>query len=220
MAITKYPPDLTGFVFSRLIVLEPYGRQRWRCRCECGNETIVMRGSLITAHTRSCGCLMREATITRLTKHGARADAQYSAEYGAWQAMRDRCRNPHYHGFARYGGRGIFVCEMWNDFGQFLSDVGPRPSAAHTLDRYPNRDGNYEPGNVRWATMAQQGRNTARTRFITYDNITLCLTDWAQRVGLKRATLSDRLRTGWTVERALTTPALNAHGAPPKPRRV
>jgi hypothetical protein len=142
-------------------------------------------------------------------KHGAARHSKHGSvtkEYNAWAAMLKRCRNPSHPLFPRWGGRGITVCERWEKYEQFIADLGPRPQG-HTLERI-NNDGNYEPGNVRWATPADQQRNTRRTRFLTHQDVTLCITDWAARLGFKTsAALSKRLRNGWSVSRALTTPA-------------
>lgn len=121
--------------------------------------------------------------------------------------MRNRCRNPKYPMYHRYGGRGIVVCERWNDFANFFADMGPRPSPSHTLERI-NNDGNYEPGNVRWATTAEQNRNTGQNVLLTFGGKTQTMIDWAIELGMKYSTLQSRIWKGWTVERALTTPVM------------
>jgi hypothetical protein len=119
--------------------------------------------------------------------------------------MLKRCRNPRHPLFPRWGGRGITVCERWSSYEQFFADVGTCPPG-HTLERI-NNNGNYEASNVRWATSAEQQRNTRRNRWLTHDGVTLCLTDWAIKLGFKTsAALAKRLTTGWSVDRALTTP--------------
>lgn len=110
------------------------------------------------AYTRSCGCLSRETTARRNHRHGETANPAYVP----WVAMLQRCTNPRRDAFRWYGARGIVVCERWRDFAAFLADMGPRPSPSHTIDRI-NPDGNYEPGNCRWATWAEQ-RRTQRNR--------------------------------------------------------
>ena len=120
--------------------------------------------------------------------------------------MKARCANPKNAKFAEYGDRGISVCRNWMDsFEAFLSDMGPRPAGTQ-LDRIKGHLG-YSKSNCRWATVAEQQRNRKTTRFITFAGQTLCITDWADRVGLKTNTLWRRLQvSGWTVEEALTTP--------------
>ncbi len=127
--------------------------------------------------------------------------------YSIWSAMKDRCTNTKRPAYKKYGGRGIRVCAQWNDFATFSADIlgelGERPIGM-TLDRKDNA-GNYEPGNVRWATSREQAQNTRRNRLIEFRGETLCLTEWARRLGLTQATLDTRLIAGWTIERALTT---------------
>lgn len=124
-------------------------------------------------------------------------------EYEIWKAMRRRCNSPTSHAYERYGGRGIKVCERWNKFENFLLDIGPRPSPAHSLDRIDNDKG-YEPANVHWATPAEQSRNTRRNHWITYKGERLVLEDWAKKVGIHETVLLWRLKKKWSIERALT----------------
>lgn len=125
-------------------------------------------------------------------------------EYHLWKDMRQRCMNPHNGSYSYYGGRGISVAPQWEDFFVFLADVGKRPSLLHTLDRYPNQNGNYEPGNVRWATRQQQSRNRRSTRLLTYKGVTKPMSEWAEEFGLPYFTLRSRLDSyGWSIERAL-----------------
>jgi hypothetical protein len=108
--------------------------------------------------------------------------------------MIQRCMNPNASGYENYGGRGIKVCDRWlNSFEAFREDMADRPSEDHSLDRYPNNDGNYEPGNVRWATWDQQCRNKRTNRWITYEGKTLILEDWATQLGITPPTLARRL---------------------------
>jgi hypothetical protein len=152
--------DLTGQRFGRWMVLEISGRTsgqdlKWTCRCDCGTTRAVFGAGLVNGCSRSCGCLARELAETRSTKHGGYG----TLEFTTWQQMKTRCLNPRHHAYADYGGRGITVCERWRvSFADFLADMGPRPSALHSIDRI-NNDGNYEPGNCRWATRSEQRRN-------------------------------------------------------------
>jgi hypothetical protein len=156
--------DIRGQRFGRLVAVETTrkgkrGDLAWRCLCDCGGETVVVASRLKRGETRSCTCLQK----THNLKHGhARDTAKKTPEYTAWTHMKDRCSSPGHPQFKDWGGRGIRVCARWADsFATFLADVGPRPSPDLSLDRIDN-DGNYEPGNVRWATRSQQQSNQRR----------------------------------------------------------
>jgi len=151
--------DITGQRFGRLTVVSRLPnskdrRTRWKCVCDCGNQTIARGEALKCAHTRSCGCLHRRS-------HGeaSKRNRKPTVEYAAWSGMIRRCTNKNDQRWHCYGGRGIKVCDRWrNSYSNFLSDVGRRPSDRHSLDRI-NVDGDYEPGNVRWATSKEQHHN-------------------------------------------------------------
>jgi hypothetical protein len=124
--------------------------------------------------------------------------------YGVWMCMKDRCRRPNNKAFPAYGGRGIRVCDRWrHDFLNFVQDMGPRPTKAHTLERI-NNDGNYEPGNCRWATRKEQLNNTRINHFVEFLGQKLSLAQWAEILKLDRTTLLGRLRRGWPIEKAVT----------------
>jgi hypothetical protein len=150
--------DLTGRKFGRWTVIERahtrLGKVRWLCRCECGEQWTVSATSLMQGTSKSCGCTRGGHNRT----HGEGGSSFYSVEYNAWMHMRQRCSNPNYHAYARYGGRGIKICERWNSYEAFLADMGRRPSGRRSLDHI-NNNGNYEPSNCRWATIVQQMRN-------------------------------------------------------------
>jgi len=141
-------------------------------------------------------------------------------EYRAWSGMKVRCFNPAFKDWHLYGGRGITVCDAWRDsFEEFFRTVGPRPSSTHSLDRYPNPNGNYEPGNVRWATPKEQANNCAsRNRKYELNGQSLTLSEWARRMDICRESLRDRIKTGWTIERALTAPRTEARLRNPRGR--
>lgn len=130
-----------------------------------------------------------------------------------WRGMIRRCHDPRAHGYENYGGRGIEVCGEWRaSYERFVADVPSRPSRQHTLDRWPDNNGNYEPGNVRWATCSEQARNTRYNRTLCVNGEARTLEDWAALTGLPKSTLFNRIKRGWDDVRAVTTPA-QAKGA-------
>ncbi len=131
-----------------------------------------------------------------MLKHGYSRVGKKTAEYKIWCGIKERCNNPHNHRYARYGGRGISVCERWaQDFEAFLSDMGPRPSSEHTIDRI-DPDGNYAPENCRWATVKEQQRNRPDNVRVEMDGESLCLAEIAERYGLSRTLVWRRFHKG------------------------
>lgn len=160
----------------------------------------MLHQSVKSGNTKSCGCLKIKKLRERQTTHGM----SRAPEFWVWVAMRERCHNPKHESYHRYGGRGISVCERWRcSFEDFYADIGSRPSQLHSIERIDN-DGDYEPGNCRWAVQSEQTRNTSRNKMITLAGRTQCLTDWARERGINVNTLNKRLRSGWTVEEALS----------------
>jgi hypothetical protein len=194
--------DLTGQRFGHLIAIARFGTNNngdatWLCRCDCGVEKEISGHGLRDGRTKSCGCRRLDGTI----RHGL----YKSVEYRIWGAMLQRCKNPNAGHYDLYGGRGITVDPRWESFENFLADMGNRPSPKHSIERVDN-DGPYSPTNCIWATRAIQSRNTRRTLRLTLNGETLCLKDWAQRFGLEYETLRGRIKKGWGIETALTTP--------------
>lgn len=135
-------------------------------------------------------------------KHGKR----HTPEYACWRGMKGRCYLPSNKTYHNYGGRGIKVCDRWlNSFQAFFGDLGERPSPQHSIERI-DTNGNYEPGNCRWATAKEQGENRRDTRWLTYDGKSLCMADWANLTGIPVGTIWHRLNSGWSIEAALTKP--------------
>lgn len=204
---------MIGQQFSRLTVIGPAEKKgkksRWLCLCSCGETSIAMTYDLLRGKHRSCGCLRRE----KITKHGAISNNEVkNMAYRSWLTMRQRCLNhnaPHYE---RYGGRGIMICDRWlESFNNFLEDMGPRPSMRHTLDRIDN-NGNYEPGNCRWATRKEQSYNRSTNRLLTLNGKTMAATAWADHLGWDPEIIHGRLKLEWSDEMILTTPIAPQHG--------
>lgn len=160
--------NIAGKAFGHLIALRHIaksagGQVLWKCRCNCGSLTVVASSDLRKGKTISCGCV-RSARLAQQTTHGE-AKRPRTPEYRAWCAMRTRCTNPRVRCWPNYGGRGIRVCGRWQTFEHFLADllasIGRRPSRRHSIDRI-DVNGHYAPGNIRWATAAQQNRNRRR----------------------------------------------------------
>lgn len=196
--------NLTGRRFGRWTVLgytgALSGKSTWLCRCDCGREGVVQGSQLTGGHSLSCGC--RRSENMAFLKHGR----SRTPEHNAWKAMNRRCHTPTNAQYPNYGGRGIKVCRRWRDsFEAFYSDMGPRPSDEHSLDRIDN-DGDYEPGNCRWATRVEQGNNRRTNRPITYKGQTRTVSEWAAITGLSEEVILYRLKSGWTADRALTEP--------------
>ncbi len=189
--------DLRGHRFGRLVALESTraadGSHAWRCRCDCGRVVIRTSGNL--RPNSSCGCA--------LVEHGHARGSSPTPEYRAWVGMIQRCTNPNRDNYARYGGRGIRVCVQWlESFDEFFRCVGPRPSSRHTIDRIDN-DGNYEPGNVRWATNEEQHRNKRGAILFTHDGRTMCLSEWIRELKVPVRKTYWRVARGWPIARAL-----------------
>lgn len=203
--------SLEGQQFGRLRVLQRAPndgkRTQWRCSCWCGRETVTRGSRLVSGNARSCGICSTRSWPTTIAR----------SELITWQSMLQRCSNKN---DKNYGGRGIKVCARWRkSFEQFLADMGPRPSPAHTLDRKDN-DGNYEPANCRWATKKQQARNMRRTVWVVYDGERVALADLAEWSGLATKTVQKRLARGYVLEIALRTPSRQSRAASPQTERV
>lgn len=180
-------------------------RRFFKCSCDCGNMIEIHLERLRIGNTKSCGCLRRETTSASFTSHGERKGKGSSPEYRSWAGMMARCFNKKNARYKDYGGRGITVTERWNDFSNFLADMGRKPSSKHSLDRIDN-NGNYEPSNCRWATWHEQKLNTRAARFIEYNNKMYHLSELAKLNNMSAAKLHQRLARGWSIEDAIDTP--------------
>ena len=216
------PHELLGQPFGSLTVLSldhvsEGGTRYWRCSCTCGRDRIVTGTLLVQGRATSCGCQR-----VRYTKHQDSVGGQRSPELRSFYAMRGRCLNANHSGYVLYGGRGVRIHPAWLDkrtgFAAFLVDVGRMPGPGYTLDRFPNKDGNYEPGNVRWATAKEQANNRNDNHVVNYRGESLTLSQLLERLWPDYATrnaaatrVQSRLKKGWSVEDAFDTPP-NPHG--------
>jgi hypothetical protein len=133
------------------------------------------------------------------------AKAEYPKEYRAWNNMRSRCRNPNVPCYPSYGGRGVKVCERWDSFANFFADMGAAPSPAHTVDRIDG-DGDYEPGNCRWATRAEQSNNLRSNILVEINGIKRTVAVWARHYGVKLDAAYHRIASGWEPHIAVSAP--------------
>lgn len=206
---TTTPISMIGLRFGRLLVLErapnsSTNQRRWLCLCDCGDRSVVRGAHLRGGNQVSCGCYRDEITGERTRTHRMVG----TPEHNSWRAMNERCYNQNNKEYKRYGGSGIQVYEPWrNSFEVFLAYVGLKPSPAHSIDRYPNGRGNYEPGNVRWATPKEQAENSTNSRMIEADGERMNLSDWARRLRVPLSTIKRRLKRGVDPVLAVTTPS-------------
>jgi hypothetical protein len=202
------PPNidnLIGLKFHRLTVISYYGSNngmsKWRCLCDCGNYSTVLRSALRQGSTKSCGCLNRERIQNLRASHHMTS----TPEHRAWTMMLTRCRNPKFHGYKNYGGRGLKVCERWFKFENFFEDIGTRPSSKHSLDRI-DVNGDYCSENCRWATKREQANNKRGSVKITWKGRLMSTSDLSEECGISYDVLRGRIRLGWSIEKAVTLP--------------
>lgn len=204
--------DLTGMTFGHLTVIErdrnhisAGGNKQvvWKCKCDCGNDTEVTSSNLLSGHTTSCGCMGSRRTIgMRSVTHNKSKDQLYSV----WSGIKRRCFNPHEEGYWKYGGRGITVCDEWKyNFPSFYKWAVNGYAPGLQIERI-NNDGNYEPSNCRWATPKEQAYNRRNTVYLEYGGEKKNLWEWELETGIPATRIYDRIRKGWTVQRALTQP--------------
>lgn len=201
--------DLTGKSFGRWTVIERapdqispcgYHNVMWRCRCDCGKEKNVRGKILINGSSKSCGCLQKELVGERAHKHGGFGTRLYAI----WNSMRQRCNNPKHRAFKSYGGRGIKICDEWNDYEVFrkwalssgYNNEAPRGEC--TLDRIDVNKG-YSPSNCRWVNMREQANNQRNSIVITHNGQTHPLTIWAEILEIPYQTLWKQYKKGTSV---------------------
>lgn len=195
---------LTGRRFTKLLVFSihhrhQYGQVHWLALCDCGHWTTASSANLESGKTKSCGCLTGGPEV----KHGDARVRKYTPEYKAFHKAKARCENPNDNRYHTYGGRGIQM--KFQSYEVFLAEIGRRPSTEYSLNRKDN-DGHYESGNVEWAKIVDQQRNTSTNRYIAFQGETKAVAEWAEIKGIDAKRIYDRLDSDWSVERALTTP--------------
>lgn len=210
--------ELAGQKFNKLTVLHRVPNQgrftRWLCQCECGNTKEVNTNHLRFDHVKSCGCIPRQNSERVVGEGGkmVRPDG-----YWSWKSIQSRCYCESDPNYKNYGARGIKMCDRWRGPGglaNFLADMGPKPTPDHSVGRQKN-DVGYCPENCRWETDLEQAANTRQMRMLTCNGKTQHIAAWARELGLNVGGIHLRLRRGWSIEKALSTPRLGK--APPKP---
>ncbi len=199
----------TGDRFGRWTVVEESQKRKDKryivCKCECGNESTIMLGSLRVGDSQSCGCLQKELAVQlgrKSLKHGKSGTRLYHI----WADMKGRCGNPNSNNYANYGLRGINLCKQWVSFACFMRWAMKNGyTNSLTIERIDN-DGNYTPKNCTWITKGKQIRNQRRSHRITYKGRTQIVIDWCKELGIGKETLLSRLNLGWSVERTFETP--------------
>lgn len=192
----------------REIITTKFGNIRYsymvKVRCDCGAEKNVNIHKLKSGSTKTCGCGIKDKLLKGIRKkHGLRG----SKEYGVWNTMVNRCHNQNSTEYYGYGALGVTVCDRWRySFANFISDMGRRPSDNHSIDRYPNSSGNYEPTNCRWATLIQQANNKRRTIYVTIGEETKALGIWCKDYSIPYYQVYWRIKHNWLPIDALTVP--------------
>ncbi len=200
--------NIVGLKFGRLTIIGYFGTCKtgsgWYCECECGNIIMASHLAITGGGVKSCGCLFNETRRCSL-KHNHANNGNVTPTWNSWSKLRGRCLNINDKAYPEYGGRGITVCERWLDsFENFLSDMGEKPHGL-TIDRIDN-NGNYEPGNCRWANKTQQSNNRRNNIVLTHNGVSMTLSEWADSCGIRYATIRLRIKNGWDIGRAISVP--------------
>ena len=200
--------DVVGKTFGELSALKEIdaraGQRVFQCLCECGKVTEVLMKRLRSGRTRSCGCL----SLRKLSQRAVHGMWKHKL-YSTWSSARGRCHNERHKNYKGYGGRGIELCSGWREtpeaFIEWIeNNLGEKPEG-YSLDRI-NNEGNYEPGNLRWASTAEQNNNTRKNKMISHEGKELQLKEWAEEKQLSMTCLYNRLHRGWTTKETLDTP--------------
>lgn len=204
--------DLRSFIgqkYGRLTIIDYLGKSYFLCKCNCGNIKKIRKDHLINGDIKSCGCISKRYNNVKRQFHNGTGTRLYSI----YRNIKRRCFSKNDKLYKYYGERGITMCKEWQDnFKLFKSwSINNGYTDDLTIDRI-NVNGNYEPNNCRWITMKEQCRNKRNNHNITYNGKTQCLNDWADEFNINRTTLLCRLKRGWNLKEALTTPKLlNPH---------
>lgn len=207
--LSEKQKEVIGKTFNFLTVVgrvvDKTGKGRiWKCSCCCGKIIFLTSQKIFNGGNKSCGCKKKELTSKANKTHGLKG----RPEYNIWCGMKRRCLSKTCQQYGRYGAIGIKVCERWLSFENFISDMGFRPSLKHSLDRYPNKNGNYEPGNCRWATPSEQCNNRKNNLFLTYKNQTKSMSQWAHEYKIHSCSIQQRLAKGMTISQILSKKVL------------
>jgi hypothetical protein len=175
--------------------------------CEtCGTVFYARPSTLAAGHGRFCSKPCKGVSMLGNVPGNASHMDSRSLTFRSWESMHQRCMNSECKDFQNYGGRGISICERWlHSYENFLDDMGERP-AGKTLDRYPNNNGNYEPGNCRWATNREQSNNRRSSRVMTANGRTQTVAQWARELGASRQAIRYRIEAGWSPEQIVSQP--------------
>lgn len=211
MAYSKKALNLAGQKFGDLTAVRRAGTRKkgvgnivglWLCRCSCGQEIVAQTRMLRRGKKKACGINGHHSRARK----GKGLASQHPAEYRTFRGMWKRCTGRDLKHIRNYRSRGITVCARWKKFAAFIEDLGSKPTPKHTIDRYPDNNGNYEPGNCRWATTKEQNKNMRRNVVVEYEGEKLLLIDLAAKLGLNGGVVYGRIKNGWTLADALSIP--------------
>lgn len=199
--------DLTNIRFGKLVAIKPIKKpcdrkMYWECICDCGKNVIVLSSNLTRNNSKSCGC-SRECIGERTTKHGMTETRMFKI----WTGVRKRCTNPKCKSYHNYGGRGITISPKWDNFINFYNDMKEGYADDLSLDRI-DHNGNYEPGNCRWATQKTQNRNRRNNHIVNCENESKTLAEWSEISGVNYTVIAYRIKNGWDTKKAIYTPTI------------
>lgn len=201
--------NIIGKKYNMLTVLEKKEHGYYLCECDCGNLKEIKKYNFTSGETRSCGCYYKETRFLNNKKHGLSKHPLYKT----WHNIRARCKNPNATKYNLYGGKGIKICYEWdNSFKNFYDwSIKNGWEKGLTIERKDNNK-NYEPNNCKWANYKEQNNNTSQNHKLTFKGKTMNIVQWAEYLNISQKMLSERIRRGWSIERALTTPNIKKDG--------